>query len=60
MEAVDRIKEQIADNEKALPGLLERAVELNLQPQPWWDRKFYEYAIKRREAEIEKEGGEEL
>jgi len=39
--------------------LHERALELDLQPQPWWDKAFYQHAIRRREAELEAGGGEE-
>ena len=51
--AMDKVREQIADDASALPALHERATDLGLAPQPWWNRAFYEHAIQRREAELE-------
>jgi len=47
------IREKIAENKAALPGLHEKALDLGLFPQPWWNRAFYDYAI--RQAEIVQE-----
>lgn len=51
METVmEGLRQQIADNKAVLPGLHERALELDLFPQPWWNRSFYEWAIQTAEA----------
>jgi len=50
---MDGIRQRVADNKAALPGLHERALELDLFPQPWWNRKFYDWAIRRREQELD-------
>lgn len=46
-----RIREKIRDDKAALPRLHERALELDLRPRPWWNRSFYDWAIKRAGAE---------
>lgn len=51
--AMDLVRVQIAAQQKMIPDLYERATDLDLAPQPWWDRVFYEHAIQRREAELE-------
>ena len=58
--AMDRVREQIANDAAALPALHEQATDLGLAPQPWWNRSFYEHAIQRRKAELEaeKKGGD--
>lgn len=56
-----RIKKRIAANKAAMPDLHEEATDLGLNPQPWWDKDFYKYAIRlclaEREAQANK-GGE--
>lgn len=59
MNHMKETKKRISENRAAIPELHNQATELDLRPQPWWDRDFYEHAIKVREAELEaKEGGE--
>lgn len=50
---MDLIRSKMAADQKAIPALHEQATDLGLAPQPWWNRAFYEYAIQRREAELE-------
>lgn len=44
-------REKIARNKVQLPALHERALELELHPQPWWNVEFYEWAIMRAEED---------
>jgi len=49
----------MAEDSERVQDLHERALELNLHPQPWWDKEFYQHAIRIREVELETGGGEE-
>ena len=50
---MQEVRKRIADNNAALPALHEKAIELGLKPQGWWDRDFHEYAIQQQEAMLE-------
>lgn len=51
---MSRIKERIIEDSHAMLALRERALEMGLSPQPWWDREFCEYAIWSKEREEER------
>ena len=56
---MDRVRERIAEDSELEKELHEKASDLDLHPQPWWDREFYQHAIRMREIELETGGGEE-
>jgi len=46
---MENVRKRITDNKEALPKLTKKAVDLELHPQPWWNRDFYDYAIEQEE-----------
>jgi len=48
---MEYIQERIAQNQVQLPELHQKALQLGLCPQPWWDVNFYKWAIKQKEIE---------
>ena len=48
------IKEKILEDSRAILALRERALKFGLNPQPWWNREFYEFAIWSKEREEER------
>ena len=56
---MNRVRERMAEDSEREQDLHEKALELDLHPQPWWNREFYEHAIRVREVELETEGGED-
>lgn len=41
-----------------LPNPHEKALELSLHPQPWWNTDFYQWAIDQEERKKEREHGQ--
>jgi len=39
-----------------VPSLHEKALDLDLHPQPWWDEDFYEWSIDQEEKKRELSG----
>jgi len=39
-----------------VPSLHEKALDLGLHPQPWWDEDFYEWSIDQEEKKRELSG----
>ena len=61
MNLIGYLRQKFVKNKVKVPSLYEKALDLGLHPQPWWNASFYEWAIDQEEIrrEEERRGGDE-
>ena len=55
MNLIGYLRQKFAKNEVQPPDSHEKALELGIHPQPWWNADFYAWAIGQEERKREEE-----